>query len=104
MCVRQSDITSHESALWLRMEQADDPVESERRSSEPYYVNVGLGTQPRDWSDVGDRRAKSRSVDSITEESGFDDSLDLVITEPDYSTQFSDSQKCAFALLCTWGW
>jgi len=66
---------------------------AERRSSEPFYVNIpssGLKGQLCNDAVTGGRKANSRSGDSVTE----DDSFELVITEPDDHTQLSDSQKC----------
>ena len=93
----------HENVLRLRR---DVPAEcigvtsnvTERRSSEAFYVNIpsaGLrGQQLRNESLTGYSRVKSRSADNVAEEASYDDSLDLVITEPDYGTELSDSQKC----------
>jgi len=37
---------------------------------------------------------RGQQVYDELEEAGLDDSLDLFITESDYSTQLSDSQRC----------
>jgi len=72
---------------------------NERRSSEPFYVNipsVGLKGRLHDDEPVpGDKKAKSRSVDNVVEDpTGSHESIELVIAEPDDSMQLSDSQKC----------
>jgi len=75
---------------------------NERRSSEPFYVNVpsvGLKGRLPGESVTGHGKVKSRSVDSIGEEADGDDSVELVITEADNSTQLSDSQKCNFYIV-----
>jgi len=71
---------------------------AERRSLEAYYVNIPsaglIGRWPCDESVTGNSTAMSCSSDNVAEEASYDDSLDLVITEPDDATQLSDSQKC----------
>jgi len=56
--------------------------------------STGLKGWLRDERVAGEGKAKSRSVDNVAEESGFDESVELVITEADDSTQLSDCQKC----------
>ena len=98
----QSEVPSHENILRLRKatavtESGVNTGVNERRSSEPFYVNVpsvGLKGHVHDESMTGHCKVKSHSVDSIGEEADGDDSLELVITEADNSTQLSDSQKC----------
>jgi len=106
IAVFQCEVPSHENVLRQRKETAAEAGVNtnvnERRSSEPFYVNIpaaGLKGRLRDERVTGDGKAKSRSVDSIAEEADGDESIELVITEADDSTQPSDSQQCNYCIV-----
>jgi len=96
----QSEVPVHESGLRLRN---DGPAESanvmsnatEHRGPEAFYVNItSAGLKAQQLCDTGSSKARSCSADNVAKDGSYDDSLDLVITEPDNATQLSNSQKC----------
>ena len=96
----QSEVPVHESGLRLRN---DGPAESanvmsnstEHRGPEAFYVNItSAGLKAQQLCDTGSSKARSCSADNVAKDGSYDDSLDLVITEPDDATQLSNSQKC----------
>jgi len=97
---------SHENVLRLREETAVksgvNTNVNERRSSEPFYVNIpssGLKGRLHDEPVTGERTVKSRSVDNVVDDAaGSCESVDLVIAEPDDALQLSDSQKCNYCI------
>lgn len=77
---------------------------NERRSSEPFYVNIpSVGLKGRLLDDEpasSEKKVKSRSVDNVVEDAaGSHESVELVTAEPDDSMQLSDSQKCNYCCI-----
>jgi len=70
---------------------------NERRSSEPFYVNVpstGLKGRQHDEHATGDNSIKSCSADSVVEEADSGDRVEMVITDRSDFMPVSDSQTC----------